>query len=174
MFECVSSGILFMSELTHGVIPGAECIELVDPCKKNSTVSVFEHLTAQQKEDLTSSAQHALRLVAFKKINHILALEASEADLLFSSTTSSDKLINKKKPVAEKKPDGEPKSAEVAETTVKMETSEAEPVTTAFDYEKSENFSENINNISMFILNNYASTIFDSCFSFLDLGNLKN
>ncbi|XP_061907015.1 zinc finger RNA-binding protein isoform X1 [Entelurus aequoreus] len=63
VFECISSGIL----LTGG--PG-----LMDPCEK----SVFDTLTAmgkQQREDITLSAQFALRLLAFRHIHKILGMD---------------------------------------------------------------------------------------------------
>ena len=190
VFECISSGVFFMSTLTSGISGGAELaetLEIVDPCQKDSGVSIFDHLSAQQKEDITSSAQHALRLIAFKKINQILALDMAEANLLFSSTTSSDKLISSKNKAdtatADKKSDDQQQQVATdlgqklnllsqTENDKLPESTDTNGATT--DFEKSKNFNENINNISMFILNNYASNIFDSCFNFLDLSNLKN
>lgn len=63
VLECVSSGIL----LPNG--PG-----LYDPCEKEPT-DVSDILKNQQREELTSSAQMALRLLAFKQIYKILGME---------------------------------------------------------------------------------------------------
>jgi hypothetical protein len=214
VFESISAGMFFLETLTTGIPVGINApaaasttedaakpkepvtatpqpttsLELVDPCKKHSTKSVFEHLTLQQKEDLTASAQHAMRLIAFKKINQMLALDAAEANLLFSSTTSSDRVIHTKRNA--KKPDNTAgnnsataangnESSDANAVAVKTEAVAAAAPSTeltanSFDYEKSENFNENINNISMFILNNYASNMFDMCFNFLDLSTLKS
>lgn len=199
VFESISAGMLCLQSLTTGIPVGipiqsseiaavsttddvkpTTSLELVDPCKKNSTKSVFEHLSLQQKEDLTSSAQHALRLIAFKKINQILALDAAEANLLFSSTTSSDRFMHAKR--VDKKQDTHPIKVQqdiIANPVVAANANDnsaipSELTTNNFDYEKSENFNENINNISMFILNNYASNMFDMCFNFLDLSTLKS
>lgn len=205
IFEAISSGMFFLRSLMIGNVTSVtgetttESVDLVDPCKKDSTASVFDTLTLQQKEDLMSSAQHALRLIAFKRINQVLALDAAEADLLFSSTTSSDKFISRKNEQANKKqqsdsvatdldtklnllphtiaPNPTTTTTTTAPTTITATTVGAAPSATPavnFDFETSQNFNENINNISMFILNNYASNIFDLCFSFLDLANLKN
>lgn len=186
IFEAFSSGMLFMQSLTsmnHDNV--TECLELVDPCIKESVKSIFEHVTQQQKEDLTSSAQHALRLIAYKKINQILALDAAEANSLFSSTTSSDKLISKKNE-SQSKPDvaadldsklnlmSQTPTTTTTTTTTGNENAPVESAAAAAAATAAENFNENINNISMFVLNNYASNIFDLCFSFLDLNNLKN
>jgi hypothetical protein len=203
IFEAISSGMFFLRTLVVSHSTNAttgesvvESIDIVDPCKKDSTSSVFDSLTMQQKEDITSSAQHALRLIAFKRINQVLALDADEANLLFSSTTSSDKFISKKNEDAAKKQQdsvandldlklnllsqpGNDAAATAATTattapTAASNTAGATTTPANFDYETNKNFNENINNISMFILNNYASNIFDLCFSFLDLANLKN
>ena len=170
IFESLSSGMLFLPELS-----GSTGLELVEPCRQES---VFAKMTAQQKEDLTASAQHALRLIAFKRIGQILALDAAEANLLFSSTTSSDKVVAARVSTDESQraPDV---AADLDSKLNLMSQPENKPTTEStttgepFAYEQSQNFSENINNISMFILNNYASNIFDLCFNFLDLSNLQ-
>ncbi|XP_017262485.1 zinc finger RNA-binding protein isoform X2 [Kryptolebias marmoratus] len=64
VLECVSSGIL----LPDG--PG-----LMDPCEKGQT-DALESMTLQAREDITSSAQHALRLLAFRQIHKILGMES--------------------------------------------------------------------------------------------------
>ncbi|XP_053726323.1 zinc finger RNA-binding protein isoform X1 [Synchiropus splendidus] len=63
VFECISSGIL----LSGG--PG-----LVDPCEKNP-VDTLAAMEEQQREDITSSAQYALRLLAFRHIHKVLGMD---------------------------------------------------------------------------------------------------
>ncbi|XP_059845624.1 zinc finger RNA-binding protein isoform X2 [Hypanus sabinus] len=63
VFECVSSGIL---------LPGGP--GLYDPCEKNPT-DTLNSVTAQQREDITTSAQFALRLVAFRQIHKVLGMD---------------------------------------------------------------------------------------------------
>uniref|UniRef100_A0A8C9W3N0 Zinc finger RNA-binding protein n=1 Tax=Scleropages formosus TaxID=113540 RepID=A0A8C9W3N0_SCLFO len=63
VFECISSGIL----LSGG--PG-----LMDPCEKNPT-DTLSTMTEQQREDITSSAQFALRLLAFRQIHKVLGMD---------------------------------------------------------------------------------------------------
>jgi hypothetical protein len=63
VFEAVASGIF----LTGG--PG-----IYDPCEKTPT-DAFEYLTRQEKEDLTNSAQHAVRLIAFGSIHKVLGMD---------------------------------------------------------------------------------------------------
>ncbi|XP_070478678.1 zinc finger RNA-binding protein 2 isoform X2 [Equus przewalskii] len=62
VLECVASGTL----LTDG--PG-----LQDPCERGQT-DALGAMTAQEREDLTASAQHALRLLAFRQIHKILGM----------------------------------------------------------------------------------------------------
>ncbi|KTG05451.1 hypothetical protein cypCar_00004338 [Cyprinus carpio] len=57
VFECISSGIL-----------------LSDPCEKNPT-DTLATMEEQQREDITSSAQFALRLLAFRQINKVLGMD---------------------------------------------------------------------------------------------------
>ncbi|KAJ3603590.1 hypothetical protein NHX12_028335 [Muraenolepis orangiensis] len=63
VFECISSGVL----LSGG--PG-----LLDPCEKipNDTLSTMQE---QNREDITSSAQFALRLLAFRQIHKVLCMD---------------------------------------------------------------------------------------------------
>uniref|UniRef100_A0A8C5GU79 Interleukin enhancer binding factor 3b n=1 Tax=Gouania willdenowi TaxID=441366 RepID=A0A8C5GU79_GOUWI len=63
VLECLSSGIL----MADG--PG-----LFDPCEKDPTDSIA-HLDRQQREDITASAQHALRLSAFGQFHKVLGME---------------------------------------------------------------------------------------------------
>ena len=70
-FELISSGCLLLSKLSIE-ISSNECLSFLDPC---TNLDAFETvLTPQQCEDLTASAQHAIRLLTFKRINEILAL----------------------------------------------------------------------------------------------------
>ncbi|XP_053559108.1 zinc finger RNA-binding protein 2 isoform X2 [Bombina bombina] len=63
VLECVASGVL----LPDG--PG-----LQDPCE-NETQDALEPMTRQQREDITASAQHALRMMAFRQIHKVLGME---------------------------------------------------------------------------------------------------
>uniref|UniRef100_A0A672T570 Zinc finger RNA-binding protein n=1 Tax=Sinocyclocheilus grahami TaxID=75366 RepID=A0A672T570_SINGR len=62
-FECISSGILLSGA------PG-----LIDPCEKNPT-DTLATMEEQQREDITSSAQFALRLLAFRQIHKVLGMD---------------------------------------------------------------------------------------------------
>ncbi|KAM5192343.1 zinc finger RNA-binding protein isoform 2-T2 [Mantella aurantiaca] len=63
VFECISSGII----LKGG--PG-----LLDPCEKDP-YDTLAAMTEQQREDITSSAQFALRLLAFRQIYKVLGMD---------------------------------------------------------------------------------------------------
>ncbi|XP_072255692.1 interleukin enhancer-binding factor 3 isoform X2 [Pyxicephalus adspersus] len=63
VLECLSSGIL----MPDG--PG-----LYDPCEKEAT-DALGHLERQQREDITHSAQHALRLAAFGQLHKVLGMD---------------------------------------------------------------------------------------------------
>ncbi|XP_068130469.1 interleukin enhancer-binding factor 3 isoform X2 [Hyperolius riggenbachi] len=63
VLECLSSGIL----MPDG--PG-----LYDPCEKEAT-DALSHLERQQREDITHSAQHALRLAAFGQLHKVLGMD---------------------------------------------------------------------------------------------------
>uniref|UniRef100_A0AAY4DCT5 Spermatid perinuclear RNA-binding protein n=1 Tax=Denticeps clupeoides TaxID=299321 RepID=A0AAY4DCT5_9TELE len=63
VFECIASGIL----LQDG--PG-----VLDPCER-VPVDAMGYLTPQQREDVTMSAQKALRLTAFSQFYKVLGLE---------------------------------------------------------------------------------------------------
>ncbi|XP_021179906.2 zinc finger RNA-binding protein isoform X2 [Fundulus heteroclitus] len=67
VLECISTGIL----LPDG--PG-----LTDPCEKEPT-DALESMRLQAREDITASAQHALRLLAFRQIHKILGMESLPA-----------------------------------------------------------------------------------------------
>ncbi|CAL8357097.1 unnamed protein product [Boreogadus saida] len=63
VLECIASGIL----LEGG--PGIK-----DPCERESTDAIG-HLEPQQREELTASAQHALRLSAFRQLHKVLGMD---------------------------------------------------------------------------------------------------
>ncbi|KAM8764530.1 zinc finger RNA-binding protein 2 [Rhynchonycteris naso] len=63
VLECVASGML----LTDG--PG-----LQDPCERDK-MDVLESMTPQEREDITASAQRALRMLAFRQIHKILGMD---------------------------------------------------------------------------------------------------
>uniref|UniRef100_A0A665TF11 Zinc finger RNA-binding protein n=1 Tax=Echeneis naucrates TaxID=173247 RepID=A0A665TF11_ECHNA len=67
VLECISTGIL----LPDG--PG-----LMDPCEKEPT-DALESMMPQAREDITASAQHALRLLAFRQIHKVLGMESLPA-----------------------------------------------------------------------------------------------
>ncbi|KAM4629215.1 zinc finger RNA-binding protein isoform 2-T2 [Polymixia lowei] len=67
VLECISTGIL----LPDG--PG-----LLDPCEKEPT-DALQSMTGQAREDITASAQHALRLLAFRQIHKVLGMESLPA-----------------------------------------------------------------------------------------------
>jgi hypothetical protein len=48
--------------------------KLIDPCEKEQ-VDVIAHITDQEREDIASSAQHALRLIAYNQIYKILGID---------------------------------------------------------------------------------------------------
>lgn len=84
VFEAISSGILLSSKYTvFSSFPNlfifsiTERAILYDPCEKEKT-DVMEPLTPQQREDITSSAQHALRLIIFDQMHKILDMERIE------------------------------------------------------------------------------------------------
>ena len=79
VFECLASGLLFMDELPMSFKEEPDSmLTMHDPSKEgmeDGKQFVFHHLSKQQKEDLTASAQHALRLWSFRKIHEILAID---------------------------------------------------------------------------------------------------
>ncbi|XP_053193826.1 interleukin enhancer-binding factor 3 homolog isoform X2 [Scomber japonicus] len=63
VLECLASGILM-----------ADAAGISDPCEKESTDAIG-HLDQQQREDITASAQHALRLSAFGQLHKVLGMD---------------------------------------------------------------------------------------------------
>uniref|UniRef100_A0A915IJA9 DZF domain-containing protein n=1 Tax=Romanomermis culicivorax TaxID=13658 RepID=A0A915IJA9_ROMCU len=49
----------------------------MDPCEKTPT-DVLASLTGQQREDITASAQHMLRMFTFNQLHTILGVEKME------------------------------------------------------------------------------------------------
>ena len=64
VFESLAGGILLADS------PG-----FLDPCEKEPMDAAME-LTNQEREDITSSSQHALRLIAFRQVHKVLGMEA--------------------------------------------------------------------------------------------------
>ena len=67
VFEALAGGILLPDS------PG-----FLDPCEKKPMDAAAD-LTNQEREDITSSAQHALRMIAFRQIPKVLGIEALPA-----------------------------------------------------------------------------------------------
>uniref|UniRef100_A0AAZ3QMS8 Interleukin enhancer binding factor 3a n=1 Tax=Oncorhynchus tshawytscha TaxID=74940 RepID=A0AAZ3QMS8_ONCTS len=67
VLECLASGIL----MADG--PGIK-----DPCEKEK-VDAISHLDTHQREDITQSAQHALRLSAFGQLYKVLGMDSLPA-----------------------------------------------------------------------------------------------
>ncbi|XP_042130697.1 spermatid perinuclear RNA-binding protein isoform X3 [Peromyscus maniculatus bairdii] len=63
VMECLASGIL---------LPGGPGLH--DPCERDPT-DALSYMTTQQKEEITHSAQHALRLSAFGQIYKVLEMD---------------------------------------------------------------------------------------------------
>uniref|UniRef100_A0A1A7YIZ1 Interleukin enhancer binding factor 3b n=1 Tax=Iconisemion striatum TaxID=60296 RepID=A0A1A7YIZ1_9TELE len=63
VLECLASGILM-----------ADGAGIYDPCEKEPTDAIG-HLGQQQREDITASAQHALRLSAFGQLHKVLGMD---------------------------------------------------------------------------------------------------
>ncbi|KAM6956978.1 interleukin enhancer-binding factor 3 homolog [Aplochiton taeniatus] len=63
VLECLASGILM-----------ADGAGICDPCEKELTDAIG-HLDRQQREDITQSAQHALRLSAFGQLHKVLGMD---------------------------------------------------------------------------------------------------
>ena len=72
VLECLASGWILPTETGGGA-------GLADPCERD-TPDVLASLSAQEVEDLTASAQHALRLVAFRQLHKVLSMEPLELD----------------------------------------------------------------------------------------------
>lgn len=78
VFESISSGLL----LQDG--PGIK-----DPCEKED-VDAIEYLSLQQRENITQSAQHILRLWAFGQMHKVLGMSAKPKKPQKTEATSSN------------------------------------------------------------------------------------
>lgn len=78
VFECIAGGIFLPDN------PG-----VYDPCEREPT-DLCTKLTIQEREDMTASAQHALRLLAFQQMHKIL-------DITLDDLSSDGKSGNKRK-----------------------------------------------------------------------------
>lgn len=63
VFEALAGGILLPDS------PG-----FLDPCEKEP-MDAARDLSSQEREDITSSSQHALRMIAFRQIHKVLGIE---------------------------------------------------------------------------------------------------
>ncbi|XP_039177432.1 spermatid perinuclear RNA-binding protein isoform X1 [Crotalus tigris] len=81
VLECLASGIL---------LPGGPGVH--DPCEREPTDALFS-LTVPQREAITHSAQHALRLSAFGQIYKVLEMDPLPSNKLFQkySWSGADK-----------------------------------------------------------------------------------
>lgn len=101
VFECIASGML---------LPGGP--GLYDPCEKEP-IDAAAGLSNQEREDITASAQHALRLIAFRQIHKVLGM-----DPLPAPRFNRRPFNPRKRRRAESAADGD---SEAAETKVKKE-----------------------------------------------------
>lgn len=62
---------------------------LKDPCEKEN-VDAVKNMTNQQREDITSSSQHALRLIAFNQMYKVLGVPRLP-DVRFGSSFQGDR-----------------------------------------------------------------------------------
>ena len=95
MLESLAGGILCAHPIGVGVL---------DPCEPHEVVDLTEGLMLQSREDVTASAQQALRQIVFKQIHKVNRIElAQKARLehrqrlylnLNSFTSCSEKLYN--------------------------------------------------------------------------------
>lgn len=104
VLEAVSSGLLI-----HG--PG-----ILDPCEKEPT-DALGPLTKQQREDITVSGQHYLRLIAFRKIYEVLGMDM----LVLNRLGSAPRYLRKRKRSGTEATEGETDAAVASEKIVKTE-----------------------------------------------------
>lgn len=87
VFECIASGIL---------LPGGPGLQ--DPCEKEPT-DVLAFLMDQEREAVTFSAQHALRLLAFGQISKVLDMEPLPYSKPATSSTDKEGVSMSSSPV---------------------------------------------------------------------------
>lgn len=128
IMEAVASGIFFAS-------PG-----IMDPCEKEPT-DCLATLTKQQREDITVSSQQFLRLIAFRQIHKVLAMEMLVVNK-FQARMNTQWRFNNRKRRRSGTESAENESDVGGETTVKIiktdgsggdVTATAEPPTPAMD-----------------------------------------
>ncbi|XP_046704284.1 interleukin enhancer-binding factor 3a [Silurus meridionalis] len=118
VLECVASGIL----LEDGP-------SIYDPCERAGVDASF-HLTPQQREDITQSAQFALRLMAFGQIHKVLGMNrlSPKVGHMYSDTllsqTAVPGLCVMKRPL-ESATDEEASSSKVPRKEIVIEPSNA-------------------------------------------------
>jgi len=78
VLEAVASGLF---------LPGGT--GLLDPCEKERKAA-NDNMTAQEREDITGAAQHALRLQAFRQLHKILAVEPLKPNPIRSKRRADD------------------------------------------------------------------------------------
>lgn len=83
LFELLAGGLLMLNELRvssrlQSCAAESECelYSFADPI--DSDANLLDRLTVQQKEELTASAQHALRLVCLNRVHEILGIDRIE------------------------------------------------------------------------------------------------
>ena len=69
VLESLAGGILCAHPIGVGVL---------DPCEPQEIVGLTEGLMLQSKEDVTASAQHALRQTVFKQIHKVNRIELAQ------------------------------------------------------------------------------------------------
>ncbi|XP_033108518.1 zinc finger RNA-binding protein-like isoform X2 [Anneissia japonica] len=114
IFEAIAGGV---------ILPGGP--GMYDPCEKEPT-DAFGHLTNQQREDITASAQHALRLIVFRQVHKVLGMEPLPPPQRNSAKMNrkrrrDDSEGGEKEPVDGKK---DKKEGENGNSTVDMATTE--------------------------------------------------
>ncbi|XP_022919912.1 zinc finger RNA-binding protein isoform X2 [Onthophagus taurus] len=114
VMEAVSEGLL---------LPGGP--GLGDPCEKDNPDAAAA-LTAQQREDLTCSAQYALRLIAYRQIHKVLGMDPLPA---LQKTFRRDRSARKRRRSGGEQQDSESDSGKM----VKTEGTEVVPPTVVPD-----------------------------------------
>uniref|UniRef100_UPI00358EF150 interleukin enhancer-binding factor 3-like isoform X2 n=1 Tax=Myxine glutinosa TaxID=7769 RepID=UPI00358EF150 len=93
VIECLAAGILLEDEAG-----------ILDPCEKEPK-DVLDGINAQQKEDITRSAQYAVRLLAFSQVHRVLGMNAlSFKSPLHMRTLTGDGTKERKKRLLENIP----------------------------------------------------------------------
>lgn len=116
IFEAFAGGL---------ILPGGPGI--YDPCERED-MDALEGVTPQQKEEITASAQHALRLIVFRQVHKVLNMEP-----IYSQQRNFRKNSNRKRrrdesetgdEISEGKKDKKDGDAEGAESTTAVDVQE--------------------------------------------------